>query len=307
MAPNNSNKLQKESATVTSGSSTGTTSNEGLESNSKIVPMDIDGTSNGMQDQLEAMAIGGSGQAQSDGTRESTSQPIFNGEARQSAPNDFAIIRDEALDSTSNANNQKQNNNSNVPYEFVSSITSDERLQLNAEIERLKLAVFKATITSIGCIQGSSQVTNLSILTRQLETAKKTYDLIFSDENTLVPNETPYFQWRGHHFNKRRPIFATPNDCLDHFELVLKAHRLSINENWERIVPAKLSTGMARWYANIMATQGRLTWSQFRTALINKYGKSIIDTKDEAREQLEKLLYRPTEDFSKQTSKMRIA
>ncbi|KAI8640082.1 hypothetical protein BD408DRAFT_434519 [Parasitella parasitica] len=148
MASNNSNKLQKESATVTSGSSTGTTSNEGLELNSKIVPMDIDGTSNGMQDQLEAMAIG----------------------ARQSAPNDSAIICDEALDSTSNANNQNQNNKSNVPYEFVSSITSDERLELNAEIEELKLAVFKATITSIGRIQGSSQVTNLSTLTRQLET-----------------------------------------------------------------------------------------------------------------------------------------
>ncbi|CEP18807.1 hypothetical protein [Parasitella parasitica] len=161
------------------------------------------------------------------------------------------------------------------------------------------MAVFKATITSIGGQHGSSQVSNLSILTRQLETAKKTYDLIFSDENTLLPSETPYFRWRGYHFNKRRPIFATPNDCLDHFELVLKAHRLSINENWERIVPAKLSTGMARWYANLMATQGRLTWSQFRTALVNKYGKSIVDTKDEAREQLEKLLFRQTDDFSK--------
>ncbi|CEP14807.1 hypothetical protein [Parasitella parasitica] len=56
---------------------------------------------------------------------------------------------------------------------------------------------------------------------------------------------------------------------------------------------------MARWYANLMATQGRLTWSRFRTALVNKYGKSIIDTKDEAREQLEKLLYLQTDDLSK--------
>ena len=109
---------------------------------------------------------------------------------------------------------------------------------------------------------------------------------------------SPYFQWRGHHFNKRRAIFSTPNDCLDHFERVMQAHRLSINENWERIVPAKLSTGMARWYANLIASKGRLNWSQFRTEVINKYGKSMVDMRDEAREQLERLLYQPGEAFN---------
>ncbi|KAL9536748.1 hypothetical protein PS6_011822, partial [Mucor atramentarius] len=167
------------------------------------------------------------------------------------------------------------------------------------EIERLRLMVFKTTIESIGCPQGSIVPENLGVLRNQLETAERTYELVFGrTESTLVPNETPYFQWRGHFFNKRRAVFATPNDCLDHFELVLQAHRLSIHDNWERIVPAKLSTGMARWYASLVAKQGRLTWSEFRNAVINKYGKSIVDMRDEAREQLEKLEYQQGQSFN---------
>ncbi|KAL9538219.1 hypothetical protein PS6_011611, partial [Mucor atramentarius] len=152
-----------------------------------------------------------------------------------------------SLSNDSSTVNSSFSLNVNVPEEFASSITTDERLILLEEIERLKAAVFRATVTSIKCPQGTIVPENLGVLTRQLETAQKTYQLVFGNiETTVVPNETPYFQWRGHHFNKRRAIFSTPNDCLDHFERVMQAHRLSINENWERIVPAKLSTGMAR-------------------------------------------------------------
>ncbi|KAK4513872.1 uncharacterized protein ATC70_005878 [Mucor velutinosus] len=127
-----------------------------------------------------------------------------------------------------------------VPQEFATPISSDERLTLMNEIERLRLMVFKTTIQSIGCPQGSIIPANLGVLRNQLEMAERTYELVFGKtESTLVPNETPYFQWRGHFFKKRRAVFATPNDCLDHFELVLQAHRLSIHDNWERIVPVE--------------------------------------------------------------------
>ncbi|OAD02921.1 hypothetical protein MUCCIDRAFT_109772 [Mucor lusitanicus CBS 277.49] len=179
-----------------------------------------------------------------------------------------------------------------VPQGFATPISSDERLTLINEIERLKLMVFKATINSIGCPEGSIVPYNFGVLRNQLETAERTYELVFGKtESTLVPNETPFFQWRGHFFNKRRAVFATPNDCLDHFELVLQAHRLSIHDNWERIVPAKLSTGMARWYAGLVSKQGRLTWSEFCAAVTEKYGKSMVDMRDEAREELEHLEY----------------
>ncbi|CEP13432.1 hypothetical protein, partial, partial [Parasitella parasitica] len=58
------------------------------------------------------------------------------------------------------------------------SITSDKRRALMNEIERLKLAVFKTTTICIGCPNGSIVPSNLGVLTRQLETAQRTYDLV---------------------------------------------------------------------------------------------------------------------------------
>ncbi|KAK4513875.1 Cation_ATPase_N domain-containing protein [Mucor velutinosus] len=48
----------------------------------------------------------------------------------------------------------------------------------------------------------------------------------------------------------------------------------------------------------MVAEQGRLTWSEFRTAVINKYGRSSIDMRDAAREQLERLVYQQGEAFN---------
>ncbi|KAK4513907.1 isocitrate dehydrogenase (NAD(+)) idh1 [Mucor velutinosus] len=141
-------------------------------------------------------------------------------------------------DNVSRGNNDVLTNH--VDIGFATPISSDERLTLMNEIERLRLMVFKTIIQSIGCPQGSIIPSNLGVLRNQLEMAERTYELVFGKtESTLVPNETPYFQWRGHFFKKRRAVFATPNDCLDHFELVLQAHRLSIQDNWERIVPVE--------------------------------------------------------------------
>jgi len=104
-----------------------------------------------------------------------------------------------------NMNNFSTGNNdvltNSLDTGFANPISSEERLKLMNEIERLRLMVFKATISSIGCSQGSVIPHNLGVLRNQLESAERTYELIFGrTESTLVPNETPYFQWRGHFF-----------------------------------------------------------------------------------------------------------
>ncbi|CEP11035.1 hypothetical protein [Parasitella parasitica] len=73
----------------------------------------------------------------------------------------------------------------------------------------------------------------------------------------------------------------------------MQAHRLPIVEHWERIVPSRLSTAMARWYADLVSARGILTWSGFREELIKNFGKSLTDMSEEAREELEKLKYQP--------------
>ncbi|CEP10675.1 hypothetical protein [Parasitella parasitica] len=64
----------------------------------------------------------------------------------------------------------------------------------------------------------------------------------------------------------------------------MQAHRLPIVDHWERIVPSRLSTAMARWYADLVSARGILTWSGFREELIKKFGKSPTDMCEEARE-----------------------
>ncbi|EPB88955.1 hypothetical protein HMPREF1544_04216 [Mucor circinelloides 1006PhL] len=74
------------------------------------------------------------------------------------------------LGSLSNDNstvNSSFSSNVNIPEEFASSITTDERLVLLEEMERLKAAVFRATVTSIKCPQGTIVPDNLGVLTRQ--------------------------------------------------------------------------------------------------------------------------------------------
>ena len=178
-------------------------------------------------------------------------------------------------------------------------LNSKERLFLLEEIDRLKLEVYYATISGIGCDEDSTEARNLGVATRKLEVAKKSFNLLFSAENTMVPTETPYFQWKGHVFHKRKPVFLNIEDCLAHFERVMDAHRLSIEENWRRLVPARLSTGMARWYATQLEKQGVITWADFKKEVLKKYGRSQADVKEEAREKLENMLYNKKESFDK--------
>ncbi|CEP16960.1 hypothetical protein [Parasitella parasitica] len=154
MAPETTDRrnLSKESnATLNNLSTTGTSMNNGA-SSSLVVPMDIDGDAT--QDKQEA----------------SSSVTACLDEAGESTPSNGMAIRGEAHESTLTKTNNA-NSNPTVPYgnyikdnisdtnytnhtisktnlEFVSTISSDKRLKLNNEIDRLKMAVFKATITN---------------------------------------------------------------------------------------------------------------------------------------------------------------
>ncbi|CEP07415.1 hypothetical protein, partial, partial [Parasitella parasitica] len=171
-------------------------------------------------------------------------------------------------------------------------LNSEKRLFLIREINRLKIEVYNATIKGIGSDEGSDEAKRLTTMTIKLEKAEKSFKLLFAEENTLVPDETPYFQWKGQVFNKRRPVFLHVEDCLDHFERVLFAHRLSVEDNWRRLVPARLSTTMAKWYAIQIQKHGFKSWSDFKAKVLTKYGRNQADMKDKAREKLEQMLYK---------------
>lgn len=158
----------------------------------------------------------------------------------------------------------------------------------------MKLELYNAVMQgSISHDESTNEAKRFTAVSLKLEKAEKAFKMLFGQETTLVPNETPLFQWRGHIFNKNKPVYRTVEDCLDQFvERVLFAHRLlGLEENWRRLVPARLSTNMARWYAKCMAIGNFTSWRNFRIAVPNKYGRNQADIKEEAREKLEHLLY----------------
>ena len=223
------------------------------------------------------------GEMSGSGTEKSTPMDVDSTEASansKQSKSSFSSSEDEKNDSSSSLN-----------------INSDERLKLVKVIDQLKLEVFHATMKGITGQEGSIEAKTLSAATRKLEIAQKSFTLLFPQENTMVPAETPCFQWKGHVFNRRKPIFLNIEDCLHHFERVLEAHRLSVNDNWQRLVPARLSTGMARWYATRMESKEFTSWSDFKIAIVSKYGRNQADIKEEAREKLEKIIYKKIDSF----------
>ncbi|CAO0796801.1 unnamed protein product [Mucor circinelloides] len=176
-------------------------------------------------------------------------------------------------------------------------LSSDKRRYLSDEIAHLKLELYNAVMQGISHDESTEEAKRFTAVSLKLEKAEKAFKMLFGQENTLVPNETPLFQWRGHIFNKNKPVYRTVEDCLDQFERVLFAHRLGLEENWRRLVPARLSTNMARWYAKCMTVGNFTSWTNFRIAVSNKYGRNQAGIKEEAREKLEHLLYDKANSF----------
>jgi hypothetical protein len=109
---------------------------------------------------------------------------------------------------------------------------------------------------------------------------------------------------------QKKAYFLNIENCLHHFERVLEAHRLSVNKNWQRLVPARLSTtDVAKWYVTQMESKQFTTWSDFKAAITNKYGRKQADVKEEARKKLERIHYKKTEffdDFIEESQELKV-
>ncbi|CAO3622621.1 unnamed protein product [Mucor fragilis] len=186
-----------------------------------------------------------------------------------------------------------------IMYDEGHRLGSDKRRYLSGEIARLRNELFDCVLHGISKDDTTVEAKRVAVVTMKLQKAEKAFKLLFGQETTLVPAETPFFQWRGNVFNKNKASYKTVEDCLDHFERVLFAHRLSLEDNWQHLVPARLSTNMARWYAQHLADGDFGSWSDFREAVSNKYGRNQADLKEEAREKMERILYDHTKPLDK--------
>ncbi|CEP19912.1 hypothetical protein [Parasitella parasitica] len=122
-----------------------------------------------------------------------TTGTVLNEGCQASSTASFSSIvalKGKYFETVSNFNTLTDKKSTDIAY----LTTTDERRAFMSEIKTLKLAVLKTTITTIGFPNWSIVSINIEIFLRQLETAQRKYDLVFSKmQTTLVHSETPYF------------------------------------------------------------------------------------------------------------------
>lgn len=191
---------------------------------------------------------------------------------------------------------ENQMNPSNQITETSKNLTSDNRAFLLQKMKELRSELFDCTASGMDS-PNSAEEKCFDDATQKLERLKKGFKLLSDDEEVLVLGEAPYFQWSGIIFDESKAHSNNVEDCLERFERVLTAYRVDIEDNWKRILPARLVVGaVARRYAGL---NDIATWSQFKDLLIQKYSRRQADIKEEARENLEHLSFREAQNFNK--------
>ena len=105
--------------------------------------------------------------------------------------------------------------------------------------------------------------------------------------SNVVPFNLPLFQWEGHVFNAKAPIFVDVAACLQKFEDVMFAHNLDYDANFKRLIPACLSSSQRTWYDQYLSSLGEhrfqsLTWVMFKLAVTDHYGLTVDEDRSSA-------------------------
>lgn len=94
-------------------------------------------------------------------------------------------------------------------------------------------------------------------------------------------------------------VFPTPDACLKHFENVLIAYSLPIEQHWVRLIHNVLPPSLTDWFGNLMIRAANITWPQFKTTLDEQFGISAAVQKDSALNRLLQMKYNPKEHINK--------
>ncbi|KAI9330384.1 hypothetical protein BD770DRAFT_449543 [Pilaira anomala] len=108
--------------------------------------------------------------------------------------------------------------------------------------------------------------------------------------STVCPHNLPFFQWENDVFEKSSTVFIDVTACLQKFEDVMFSYRLNFNTNFLRLVPPMLSTSQRLWYDQFLSQYDMVrlppTWSEFKTAITSRYGRTIDEDRADCAVQL---------------------
>ncbi|KAG0162981.1 hypothetical protein DFQ29_003504, partial [Apophysomyces sp. BC1021] len=91
-----------------------------------------------------------------------------------------------------------------------------------------------------------------------------------------APRNLPLFQWHGVPIqDETKTVFANAFDFMTNFEVILKSNRLSLDENWECLLPVCLSTYQLIWFREQLAEKN-LSWDQVKQIIERDYIKTAV-------------------------------
>ncbi|KAG1258091.1 hypothetical protein G6F58_012040 [Rhizopus delemar] len=87
----------------------------------------------------------------------------------------------------------------------------------------------------------------------------------------VVPNDLPVLQLRGETlWRKKADPFDSAYDFCNTFETVLHAHGLSLNSNWERLLPLCMNPEQVSWCREALMDK-RYTWKEVRPIVLDHF------------------------------------
>ncbi|MGO3048237.1 MAG: reverse transcriptase domain-containing protein [Streptococcus thermophilus] len=91
-------------------------------------------------------------------------------------------------------------------------------------------------------------------------------------KNTLVPTTLPYLQLKTDTmvYKRNQEVFDSVYDFCTQFQTVLEAHSLSMDDNWERLLPMSLNKEERSWFDEKLRNK-LLAWSQARSMILDHY------------------------------------
>lgn len=208
---------------------------------------------------------------------------------------------------------------SNLPGESgdSSSGVDDSFLQLKNEVETLAKKLAKGKSKNMDAIREAFEVRS-----KDLANLAKLQKMFPSDNShvekplsvsapfplrkiTGCPREIPYFQWTGRIvFAPSETVYPDIDTCLNKFEDVMLCYDLDLDSNWYRLVVTRIDSDQRIWLRQLVHGAGKpisdITWDDFKTALIRKYGMTSADSKLQAHKELSKIRFNSKQETIEQ-------
>lgn len=203
---------------------------------------------------------------------------------------DAAVVEEDIqMEEESGSVSQESSQPESMKSKYASTGVIDTKKLLQSAKENLELVRYRYTTTYAHWIkcknENSSSSATMEALSmykeveKELITTRDAYNVFLSVNKpkliakaTRVPDGLPFLQLKTDTvvIKKSAEIFDSVYDFCMQFKTILEAHGLSLDENWERLLPMSLNKEQRSWFEEKLKNKN-LYWKQAESILLDHY------------------------------------